>query len=111
PLTVGEGGTLPFPAGFAVTDPDGGSQVMTVTLRAGHGTLTLADPSKAGGSGTRSLTLSDTIDAVNAALAGLTYRPDAGFYGSDAVAASVSDDGTGGAGGPLSSAVSVPVSV
>jgi hypothetical protein len=111
PMSVGEGGILTLPAGFGVTDPDGVAEVMTVTVRADNGTLTAADPTKVPGSGTQSLTLTGTLDAVNAALAGLTYRPAAGFYGSDTITATVGDDGTGGAGGPLSSAVSVPVDV
>jgi VCBS repeat-containing protein len=88
--TTAEDTALVFGAahGNAIIIGDGDGDTQTVTLRVGHGTLTLGDDTHVtisqGGEGQASLSISGTLAEVNEALDGLTYTPDANFNGSGA---------------------------
>ena len=86
---------------ISIADPDaGGADIQTVlSVPLGQGTLA---PGAAGnvpplttvtGSGTNSLTLVGSLAEVNAALAGLTYTPPAGFTGTVALTMTTNDLG------------------
>jgi VCBS repeat-containing protein len=92
---------------LTVTDPDGGA--LTATLAVTHGTLTLA--STAGlqfttGDGTSDSTLvfSGTATAINGALNGLRFTPDADYNGSATLSLAATD-------GQASRAASIPISL
>jgi CSLREA domain-containing protein len=77
--------------GIRVADVD--SNALTVTLAAGHGTLTLA--STAGlavtGNGTAAVTLSGSLADLDDALAGLVYQGNLHYSGSDALNITAND--------------------
>jgi hypothetical protein len=60
-----------------------------------HGTVTLSTTSgltiTAGANGSATITVTGSIASLNAALSGLTYRPTAGYIGSDSLALSLTD--------------------
>ena len=76
---------------LSVTFADAGSDIFTVTLDAGHGTLSLGDATGVSNNGTAAVTLSGTLSAIDTALAGVTYTPEAGFVGADTVSLAASD--------------------
>ena len=73
-VEVNQGATASL-AGIALTDTAAaaGANQVTVTVTDSNGTLTVPAASGVTGSGTKSLTLSGTVAAVNAELAGLQY--------------------------------------
>ena len=89
--------------GLSVDDVDIGSGLITVTLTVQHGTIHVADDVIGGidgaditGNDTSSVTLNCDPALVNVTLAsGITYRPEAGFSGTDTLTM-LSDDGAGG---------------
>lgn len=91
-------------AGIQITDPDAGTQDLTLTLRAGNGVLTLSSLQGVRliqGDGTEDaiLSFSGSLAAVNAAVQSLVYRSNPGFRGADTIAVTVNDNGNTGAGG------------
>jgi VCBS repeat-containing protein len=81
-----------------IADVDAGVSPLEVILSAAHGRLTLAavaglDFLAGDGSADRAMTFTGTIAAINAALNGLSYAPDPGFNGADAIAIATSDLG------------------
>ena len=103
--TLAEDGIITFSGeahnAITITDPDAGSGTITATVTVEHGTLTLVhEPSLVvSGDGSATLTLTGTLDAINAALDGLTYRPDADFNGKDHLSVTTNDNGNTGEGG------------
>ena len=99
--------------GLSVADPDAGDVQLSLTVA--HGDLTVADTSGltlVDGDGTDgTLVVSGSTADLNAALGGLTYTPEAGFFGSDSLDVSLDDLGNGGAGGPLTASDSVGITV
>ncbi|MBW9115885.1 VCBS domain-containing protein [Rhizobium cauense] len=89
--------------GLSVSDVDAGSSTLTTTLSVTHGTLTLAalGGASAIGSGTGTVTLSGTLDQINATLAGnnVSYKGDLNYSGSDTLTMTTSDGGNTGTGG------------
>ena len=93
--------------GLAVTDVDAGSGVITVSLQVQHGTLTVrhdvggglqASQIQYGGSG-RQVTLSGTVDEINATLSasqGVSYLADANYHGTDTLSMASDDQGHSG---------------
>jgi autotransporter-associated beta strand protein len=77
--------------GIRVADPEDAN--LTVTLGVSHGTLTLGTVAglTVGGNGTPSVRLSGSQAVLNAALAGLLYRPDHNFSGPDLLTVTTSD--------------------
>jgi hypothetical protein len=116
PQTTNEETPLSFNPRLAVAlnDPDNtGNRVLQITLTVRHGTLTLG--SLAGltgsGNGTSSLTYTGTVEALNAALAGLTYTPDPEYIGPDSLTLTTSDLTAPELGGPEVVTSAVPITV
>jgi VCBS repeat-containing protein len=78
----------------------GATDLFTLTLAVGHGTLTIADPEGTViGEGTgASLSLTGTRDALNAALRTLTYLADADYSGADQLLVGLDDHINAGSG-------------
>lgn len=79
-----------------------------------HGTLELAAGSgvTVSGSGSNTLVLSGSQDAINALLAGgVTYQGEQDFNGQDALTMVTNDLGNTGSGGPLSDTDVLPIEV
>jgi hypothetical protein len=89
---------------ITVGDPEGDR--LTVTLAVGHGTLTVGTTTglTVTGNGSRAVTLSGSIDLLNAALATLVYRGVLNFGGDDALTVTADD-------GRLSTSKSVAIHV
>jgi hypothetical protein len=83
--------------GLTDTVAIGNSDSLTLSVNAGK--LTLGSTSgltfTSGANGSSSMTVSGTLTNLSAALAGLTYSPNAGFSGSDALQISLLDSGDG----------------
>ena len=113
-FSLGENWPETFGDSVSVADVDGGYGVETVTVSAGKGTLALgttAGLTDITGNMSGSLEFSGTITNLNAALAALTYTPNSGYTGSDAIDISIDDNGFSGTGGPQTATASVVVTV
>ena len=113
-LAVNEDETLTFGQGTLVlTDVDSGATPISLTLSVTSGTLSLAAAGLTGtGNGTRSLSYTGTVDALQAALDSLTYQGNLNFNGGDKLNIRVSDGGaTGAVPTPLSANASVSLVV
>ena len=104
--TLAEDGSLTLSGVNApqVADVDAGNASVQLTLAVTHGLLTLSQTtglafSSGNGSGNASMTLSGSLSAINAALAGLQYRPIANYNGPDQLTLTANDLGNSGAGG------------
>ncbi|WP_247625994.1 type I secretion C-terminal target domain-containing protein [Aeromonas genomosp. paramedia] len=100
--------------GLQVQDVDAGSSPMEVRLSVLHGTLVLADGSGVTvvGSGSNTLVLSGSQDAINALLAGgVTYQGEQDFNGQDALTMVTNDQGNTGSGGALADTDVLPIEV
>lgn len=96
--------------GLQVSDVDAGNSPLSVL----HGTLELAAGSgvTVSGSGSNTLVLSGSQDAINALLAGgVTYQGEQDFNGQDALTMVTNDLGNTGSGGPLSDTDVLPIEV
>ena len=85
-----------------VGDPDAGSNSIRVVLNATNGTLTLAQVSGlafgAGSNGSSTMTVTGTVDDINAALNGLSFAPVANYSGPANVQIVTDDLGNSGSG-------------
>ncbi|MDM5083989.1 retention module-containing protein [Aeromonas rivipollensis] len=100
--------------GLQVQDVDAGSGPMEVRLSVLHGTLVLADGSgvTVTGSGSDTLVLSGSQDAINALLAGgVTYQGEQDFNGQDALTMVTNDKGNTGSGGAQVDTDVLPIEV
>ncbi|MFQ2717812.1 retention module-containing protein [Aeromonas caviae] len=100
--------------GLQVSDVDAGNSPLSVTLSVLHGALELAAGSGVtlSGSGSNTLVLSGSQDAINALLAGgVTYQGEQDFNGQDALTMVTNDLGNTGSGGPLSDTDVLPIEV
>jgi VCBS repeat-containing protein len=92
PLAATEDTTLTI-AGLSITDPDGGT--LTVSLSVTNGVLTVnlggGATITAGANGSGALTLSGTVGQLNAALASLGYQGLANYFGPDTLNITTSD--------------------
>ncbi|WP_235712950.1 type I secretion C-terminal target domain-containing protein [Aeromonas caviae] len=96
--------------GLQVSDVDAGNSPLSVL----HGTLELAAGSgvTVSGSGSNTLVLSGSQDAINALLAGgVTYQGEQDFNGQDALTMVTNDLGNTGSGGALSDTDVLPIEV
>jgi hypothetical protein len=109
-----------FDAGTAsevsVADVDAGTGRLRVILTAAKGKLTLATVaglrfSTGDGTADRKMVFGGSLDAVNAALDGASFRPTPGFVGAARLSITVSDQGNTGAGGPGTDAASTTIDV
>ena len=102
--------------GIAVSDPDASGAVMEVTLTASNGTLGLSGTNGlvflvGDGNSNTTMTFSGKVAAINAALDGLTFNPDAGYQGFATLQIIADDLGNSGAGGALNAVDTVNISV
>jgi VCBS repeat-containing protein len=98
--------------GITVADVDAGDGEVTVTLSADHGTLSLDGTDGLGGlTGNNSATVSftGTLAAVNAALDGLTFHPQANYTGAAGIGISVDDQSDSSGPAPVFRSVAVAV--
>ncbi len=114
-VTVREDTSSPIP-GIIVADLDAGTSLMRVSLFVTNGTVSLN--STAGitittGTGTRdkNLVFAGSLDAINTALAGLTYLGDRDFNGTDTLIISVSDTPSNTNGIPFSDTEIIAITV
>jgi VCBS repeat-containing protein len=110
--STNEDSTLVFNS-ISVNDVDAGAGNVTVTLGVTNGTLTLASTAglTVSGNGTSSVSATGTLANLNVALNGLSYAPNANYNGSDSLAITANDNGNTGAGGPLTDAETVAITV
>jgi hypothetical protein len=89
---------------FVINDVDAGTGLLSTSLTTTHGTIAVTDVPGVtiAGNGTTAITATGTLDDLNAALAGLTFAPDANYFGPAAIDVVTDDQGNSGAGGPLS---------
>jgi VCBS repeat-containing protein len=100
PLVLSAGAGNPL----SVTDLDAASGQVSLLLSVTHGTLLVASTSGLSPSSqpaAATLSFSGTLTAVNSALNGLTYLPDADYNGPDSLAIQSDDNGNTGSGGGL----------
>jgi len=81
--------------GVSITDPDGGTIDVSVSVANGVLTVSLAGGAtiSGGANGSGALTLSGTLAQVNAALASLGYQGNLNYFGPDALTMSSTDPG------------------
>ena len=113
---LGDGGSTVLPATFIATgttldtlqvdDVDAGTGELTATFQSSGGaplTFSAGGPAVVGGSGTATLTLTGTLDDINASLAAGVISTTDGVTGGDAVISfTIDDGGSTGPGGPKS---------
>ncbi|MDY6877926.1 MAG: Ig-like domain-containing protein [Chloroflexota bacterium] len=106
---------------IVITDVDAGSGVISVTLQAISGTLTVSHTVDGGlsagniaGNGDNNVVLTGTLNAVTTTLSaasGTTYRGIQDFYGTDVLTVTVNDLGHTGSGGAKSAFVTRTITV
>jgi fibronectin-binding autotransporter adhesin len=92
PLSTSEDTPLKI-EGISVSDVDGGNSPEQLTLHVDHGTLALqgnADVQVQSGSD-GALTITGTLEQINAALSGVTYTPALNYAGTDTLHLSIND--------------------
>lgn len=118
--TIDEDNSLTFGSGsgnaISISDPDAGTDDLEVTLNVTKGLLTLTTTTGltfTTGDGTNdgSTTFTGSISAINDALEGLFYVPNANATGTDTLSVSVSDLGHSGSGGVMTDADSVTINL
>ena len=111
-------GTAKVITGVSFADVDAGTSNVTVTFNVVGGTLTVlgnvtsgVTTSQVTGSGTSTVTITAPLAAINATLAnaaGLTYTPNATFFGNDPLSITINDLGnTGGAAAITTASVAI----
>jgi hypothetical protein len=82
---------------ISIADTSSGSNLDSLTLSVGHGTLTLGSITgiafTSGSNNSASFTVSGTVSNLDAALSGLTYQPTTGYLGPDSLSVSFTDPG------------------
>lgn len=105
PQSVLENGVLDLSGAVQISDGDGDTTIVQLTLQVDHGTLRVATLPPftliGGGNGDAVMVLRAPVDRLNNLLATLNYTPDAGFVGADALVISVDDLGHSGAGAAI----------
>jgi ELWxxDGT repeat protein len=101
---------------IAILDVDAGLNDIQATLSVAHGTLTFAGITgltftTGTGNHDASMVFTGTQDAINAALANLTYTGGPAFAGTDSLNITIDDLGNTGTGGQLSSTQSIQIDV
>jgi CSLREA domain-containing protein len=100
----------------SVADVDAGTDPLRVTLTATNGRLTLGGTANLAfttgdGADDAAMAFAGTINDLNAALAGLAFKPNAGFVGSASLQITTNDQGSTGAGGALTDTDFVQITV
>jgi CSLREA domain-containing protein len=101
---------------ISVADVDAGTDILVITLNGSQGTLTLggtAGLTFITGDGTEDTTMSfsGSLTSINAALNGLTLKPNQGYFGTASVQITSNDQGHNGSGGFRSDTDTVFVTV
>lgn len=118
--TTGAGEPVVFSAGagnsIVITDVDANGAAEQVTLTANDGTLELADTAGLSFgtgiiSGAATITMVGTLDAINAAIDGLTFTPSSPYANDASLEISVDDMGNSGIGGAQIVNAIVPIVV
>jgi hypothetical protein len=96
--SVSENSTYTFSGGaISLTDAAASGSSDSLTLSVQEGTLTLGSTTGltfgTGSNGSSSITVTGTLTNLNAAVQGLVYTPNTGFYGSDSLQITVYDSG------------------
>ncbi|NEQ48279.1 MAG: DUF4347 domain-containing protein [Leptolyngbya sp. SIOISBB] len=105
-LTLEAGTTLDFATSLQVQDIDAGALPLQITLAVSHGQLQRGDASAAS-----SLVLNGSLSELNSQLVQLSYQPEAGYAGEDALTIAVTDQGNTGEGGALTTNATVVLTV
>ena len=106
--------TATLPAGaITITDVDAGTGIMAGTITVANGTLNLAATTGLSltGNDSSSLTLTGTLDALNAATVDAVFTPAKDFVGQATIVISVSDQGNTGSGGAKTDMQTMTISV
>ncbi|RIW12981.1 tandem-95 repeat protein, partial [Algoriphagus lacus] len=120
PQTVDQDGVLIFSTAngnaISTSDVETGDGLITVTLTAINGTLTLGGStgvttSPSDGIEDPTITISGTVSNVNNAMNGLTFRPTLGYNGSASLTITSNDGGKFGLGGVLTDTDLIPITV
>jgi hypothetical protein len=118
--SINEDTTRVFSSGngnlISISDVDAGSASLQVTLTATDGTLTLSRTtgltfSAGDGTADAGMMFTGTLSAINAALAGMSFTPDANFNGVASIQIDVDDQGNTGSGGALTASGAVTINV
>ena len=99
--SLAENGSLVFSSAnsnaISFTDVNAGSKTDSVAVAVAHGTLTLGSTTgltfSSGKNGTASFTVTGTVANLDHALATVTYKPTAAYWGSDSLSITVADSG------------------
>ncbi|MBF0146530.1 MAG: tandem-95 repeat protein [Magnetococcales bacterium] len=114
PRTVDEDLTLIL-AGISVADADLGAGTMQLAMAVNHGVILLGTTTGlnfiSGGDGSATMTFSGSLTALNDALNGMTYQPDANDFGSDSLTLVANDLGGSGSGGIKTTSVSLGITI
>ena len=102
--------------GLSVTDADAAENPIHVILSVGHGTLTLSQTTgltlqTGDGNADPQITMTGSVEMINAALDGMKYQGGQDFFGSESIALYVNDLGNDGDGGPLTDTKTLPITV
>jgi hypothetical protein len=118
--SVAEDGTLTLSTAnlnpITVSDVDHGGGTETLTLTATSGTLTLASltgltPVTGDGTADPVIVVVGTLAAINTALDGLTFTPDADYAGTAFIGSLIDDQGNSGSGGAKADSDNLEVTV
>ncbi len=112
-ITVDEDAQLLI-TGLSIQDVDvaEGTGDVEITLSVSSGTINVTNTRPTVlGNGTDTLIVTGSLEAVNAAISRLNYSPDADFNGTDTLQVTVSDLGSTGAGGVLTTTNSLSLTV
>ncbi len=118
--TITEDVPLTFSAGTAremsVNDADAGGADLAVTLTAANGRITLGGTTglvftDGDGDGDPTTSFTGTLTAINAALDGAVFTPDAEFAGAAALRLDIDDGGNTGVGGPMTDTATIAITV
>jgi hypothetical protein len=101
---------------ISISDPDAGASPVQVTLTVTNGTLTLSTTAGltftvGDGTADATMTFTGTITDINAALNGLTFTPNANYYGPATLTITTNDQGNTGDPLPLSDTDVVNITV
>jgi hypothetical protein len=118
--TVDEDATLVFSSGngnaISISDVDAGADPVQVSLSITNGLLTLSGAAGltftvGDGAADAAMTFTGALTDINAALEGLSFAPLANYYGAAVFTLTASDQGSMGAGGPLSDTDAINITV
>ncbi len=120
PQSMLQDGVLVFSAGngnaISVADVDAGGGTVRITLTASNGLISLGSTSGlvfsvGSGTGDGTMTFDGSLVDINNALAGLTFVPTSGYYGSASLQITSDDLGLSGAGGSKTDTDSIVINV